>query len=88
MDLSRGYLDERTQVEPEDRAFEFFMNRFRLLEPCPISDFGALTGLPLSLIDNALAEAEQKQLLAISKQDWQITAKGARYLNDLLTLFI
>lgn len=88
MDLSRGYLDERTQVEPEDRPFEFFMNRFRLLEPCPISDFSALTGLPLDNINGPLAEAEQKQLLTISDSHWQITAKGARYLNDLLTLFI
>ncbi|OZB35669.1 MAG: YggW family oxidoreductase [Alishewanella sp. 34-51-39] len=88
MDLSRGYLDERTQVEPEDRPFEFFMNRFRLLEPCPISDFSALTGLPLASISAPLAEAEQKQLITVSQQHWQITAKGARYLNDLLTLFI
>ena len=88
MDISRGYMDSRQQVEPEDRPFEFFMNRFRLLEPCPIDDFTALTGLPLSTISAAIDEAEQKQLITVTASHWQITDKGARYLNDLLTLFI
>ncbi|MEW5681379.1 MAG: radical SAM family heme chaperone HemW [Pseudomonadota bacterium] len=88
MDMTRGYVDSREQVEPEDRPFEFFMNRFRLLEPCPKADFTAYTGLPLSHIDSALNEAGQKGLLTISDSHWQITDKGARYLNDLLTLFI
>ncbi|MEO3878609.1 radical SAM family heme chaperone HemW [Rheinheimera fenheensis] len=88
MDMTRGYVDSREQVEPEDRPFEFFMNRFRLLEPCPKTDFIAYTGLPLSYIDNAITDAEQKGLLTVSDSHWQITDKGARYLNDLLTLFI
>ena len=88
MDISRGYMDSRQQVEPEDRPFEVFMNRFRLLEPCPISDFTAFTGLPLSSISAAIDEAERKQLITVTASHWQITDKGARYLNDLLTLFI
>jgi putative oxygen-independent coproporphyrinogen III oxidase len=88
MDISRGYMDSREQVAAEDRPFEFFMNRFRLLEPCPIADFTAYTGLPLSSVSAALAQAEQKQLLHVSASHWQITEKGARYLNDLLSLFI
>ncbi|MDP2713882.1 radical SAM family heme chaperone HemW [Rheinheimera sp.] len=88
MDISRGYMDSREQVTAEDRPFEFFMNRFRLLEPCPIADFTAYTGLPLSSISSAIAEAEQKQLLTVTDSHWQITDHGARYLNDLLTLFI
>ncbi len=88
MDISRGYLDSRETVPTEDRPFEFFMNRFRLLEPCPINAFTAYTGLALSTIAPAIAEAEQKQLLRVTDSHWQITDKGARYLNDLLTLFI
>ena len=64
------------------------MNRFRLLEPCPKADFSAYTGLPLSYISAAIGEAEQKGLLSVSAEHWQISDKGARYLNDLLTLFI
>ncbi|MDX1391872.1 MAG: radical SAM family heme chaperone HemW [Rheinheimera sp.] len=88
MDLSRGYVDSREQVLPEDRPFEFFMNRFRLLEPCPKADFAAFTGLPLSHISAAISQAEQQQLLSVTDNHWQITDRGARYLNDLLTLFI
>ncbi|WP_423185837.1 radical SAM family heme chaperone HemW [Alishewanella sp. d11] len=88
MDLSRGYLDEKQQVAAEDRPFEFFMNRFRLLEPCPINDFGAFTGLPLSSITEPIEEALAKALLTQQATSWQVTPKGARYLNDLLTLFI
>jgi len=88
MDISRGYLDSREQVDADDRPFEFFMNRFRLLEPCPKADFTAYTGLPLSHIEASIAEAENKGLLQVSQYHWQITDKGARYLNDLLALFI
>uniref|UniRef100_A0A486XUI0 Heme chaperone HemW n=1 Tax=Rheinheimera sp. BAL341 TaxID=1708203 RepID=A0A486XUI0_9GAMM len=88
MDISRGYLDSREQVEADDRPFEFFMNRFRLLEPCPKGDFTAYTGLPLSHIEASITEAENKGLLQVSQYHWQITDKGARYLNDLLALFI
>lgn len=88
MDISRGYLDSKEQVIAEDRPFEFFMNRFRLLEPCPQADFTAYTGLPLSSIQTAIDSAIHQQLLQRSEQHWQITDKGARYLNDLLTLFI
>jgi len=88
MDISRGYLDSREPVDCDDRPFEFFMNRFRLLEPCPKADFIAYTGLPLSAIEQAITEAEHKGLLSVSDSHWQITDKGARYLNDLLTLFI
>lgn len=88
MDISRGYIDSREQVEADDRPFEFFMNRFRLLEPCPIADFSAYTGLPLSSISTAIAAAEQKSLLKVTDTHWQVSEKGARYLNDLLTLFI
>jgi putative oxygen-independent coproporphyrinogen III oxidase len=88
MDISRGYMDSREQVAAEDRPFEFFMNRFRLLEPCPISEFTAYTGLPVDSITDAIAQAQHRQLLSVTASHWQITDKGARYLNDLLTLFI
>ncbi|MAD76213.1 MAG: YggW family oxidoreductase [Rheinheimera sp.] len=88
MDISRGYLDSKEQVLAEDRPFEFFMNRFRLLEPCPQADFTAYTGLPVSSIQGVIDNAVRQQLLQSTEQHWQITEKGARYLNDLLTLFI
>lgn len=88
MDISKGYLDECNEVAPEDRAFEFFMNRFRLLEACPKQDFSANTGLPVRSVADALAKAEQLGLINTTELHWQISPKGARYLNDLLSLFI
>ncbi len=88
MDLSRGYLDSTTAVAADDLPFEFFMNRFRLLEACPKADFTAYTGLPVETVAPALARAVQLGLVSETPQHWQITPQGVRYLNELLQLFL
>lgn len=88
MDLSRGYLDSSTPVAADELPFEFFMNRFRLLEACPKTDFTAYTGLPVETVSAALARATQLGLVNDSAQHWQITPHGVRYLNELLQLFL
>ncbi len=88
MDLSKGYLDSTQVVAREDLAFEFFMNRFRLLEACPQLDFTAYTGLPVATIQPAIERAQQLGLVTVQAEHWQITAQGVRYLNELLQLFL
>ncbi|MBB66123.1 MAG: YggW family oxidoreductase [Rickettsiales bacterium] len=89
MEISRPYLDTETQVPAEDLPFEFFMNRFRLVEPCPIEDYPALTGVELTKeYQDALDDAQAKGLLDITDTHWQVTAKGRRYLNTLLSCFV
>ena len=89
MEISRPYLDTKTLVQEDDLPFEFFMNRFRLVEPCPISGFSDFTGIALSKeVEKALADANQQGLLSISDSHWQVTAKGRRYLNSLLSCFV
>lgn len=88
MDLSRGYRDSTTAVAADDLPFEFFMNRFRLLEACPKADFTAYTGLPVETVAPALARAVQLGLVSETPQHWQITSQGVRYLNELLQLFL
>ncbi|AIF98001.1 radical SAM family heme chaperone HemW [Alteromonas australica] len=89
MEISRPYLDTQTQVAEDDLPFEFFMNRFRLVEPCPIDDFSSFTGLTLPKdVDTALADAQQQGLLRLSPSHWQVTDKGRRYLNSLLSCFV
>lgn len=89
MEMSRPYIDKKNTVEAGDLPFEFFMNRFRLLEPCPIDDYRALTGLDISdEVRCALEDAAQKGLLDISSQHWQVTPMGRRYLNTLLSCFV
>ncbi|MBQ4832857.1 radical SAM family heme chaperone HemW [Pseudoalteromonas sp. MMG010] len=88
MDMVKPYLYKSWQVAQDDLAFEFFMNRFRLFEPCPIDDFSVLTHQPLESVENALAQAKTNKLLTQTKQQWQVTQKGHRFLNDLLELFV
>jgi oxygen-independent coproporphyrinogen-3 oxidase len=75
-------------VEQDDLAFEFFMNRFRLVEPCPIEDYSALTNQPLQSQQAALNKAINTGLLIEKDSHWQVSLKGHRFLNDLLELFV
>ena len=89
MDLTRSYTSDKKVVPKEDLPFEFFMNRFRLLEPCPKSDYASYTGIPL---DNAtkhnLESAITRGLLVESSDEWQVTPLGRRYLNTLLEMMV
>ncbi|MEQ1964275.1 radical SAM family heme chaperone HemW [Xenorhabdus khoisanae] len=82
------YLDQQNQVDNEDRPFEFFMNRFRLLESMPRQDFNDFTGLPESAIRLQIDEALAKGYITESDTHWQITKHGKLFLNSLLELFI
>ncbi len=88
MDLTRNYLDSVQAIAAEDLAFEFFMNRFRLLEACPKADFTAYTGLPIESVTPVLARACELGLVTETLESWQITPHGVRYLNELLQLFL
>lgn len=89
MDISRPYLDNTYQVTEDDLPFEFFINRLRLLEPCPKEDYAQLTGLAISQpLADKLKHAIDKGLLTDSSQHWQVTPLGRRYLNSLLETLI
>ena len=88
MDIIKPYLYKSWQVEQDDLAFEFFMNRFRLTEPCPIEDYSALTNQPLQSQQVALNKAINTGLLIEKDGHWQVSLKGHRFLNDLLELFV
>ena len=88
MDLAKPYLYKQWRVEEDDLAFEFFMNRFRLVESCPKKDLSSLTGLSQQSQQRALNTAIAKGLLIDNSETWQVSQKGHRYLNDLLELFV
>ncbi|MGL4735778.1 MAG: radical SAM family heme chaperone HemW [Enterovibrio sp.] len=75
-------------VASKELPFEFFMNRFRLFEPCPKTQFSALTGVPNSAIAEPLARAVANGWLNEGADFWQVTAKGRLFLNDLLSEFL
>lgn len=88
LNLLKPYLDSETDVPAEDRPFEFFMNRFRLLEACPKQDFPERTGLDLSVIQPTIQQALELGYLAETNTHWQITEQGKLFLNDLLAMFV
>ncbi|MGF1739041.1 radical SAM family heme chaperone HemW [Photobacterium satsumensis] len=85
---TKPYLDQETQVDASERPFEFFMNRFRLLEACPKQDYVERTGLPLSSIEGPINRALEQNYLEDKGEQWQITEHGKLFLNDLLALFV
>lgn len=86
--MVKPYLVDEFEVAAEDRPFEFFMNRFRLIETCPKQDFIDTTGLALSDIQVTIDWALKQQYLVETDTHWQITEKGKLFLNDLLEAFM
>lgn len=88
LNMLKPYLDSETEVAAQDRPFEFFMNRFRLLEACPRIEFAQRTGLSEATISDKLSWAKEKGYIHESDVEWQLTDKGRLFLNDLLEGFM
>ena len=88
LNLINPYLDSETVVKSEERPFEFFMNRFRLIEACPKQDFIQTTGLAIETIQPTIDWAVEKGFIQDNHEDWQVTKKGKLFLNDLLAGFM
>ncbi|WP_368872397.1 radical SAM family heme chaperone HemW [Proteus terrae] len=82
------YLHQQNFVDNDDRPFEFFMNRFRLLEAFPRQDFSDYTGLSEEVIRHQIDEALSLGYISESDTHWQITPHGKLFLNSLLELFL
>jgi len=68
--------------------FEFMLNALRLKDGVDLGLFRDRTGLPLSSIEAALQQAEQRGLL---HRDWERAAptpRGFDFLSDLQGLFL
>jgi oxygen-independent coproporphyrinogen-3 oxidase len=87
------YLQAQPSVEnrvipPHELPFEFMLNALRLVEGFPAALYEERTGLSLLTIEKPLQKAEQAGLL---ERDWKRirpTARGQRFLNELLELFL
>jgi oxygen-independent coproporphyrinogen-3 oxidase len=86
--MVKPYLSDETEVAEQDRPFEFFMNRFRLIEACPKQDFLDTTGLDFTAIQETINWAIEMGYIDESDSHWQITEKGKLFLNDLLEAFM
>lgn len=88
LQADKPYLSQQTAVVDSERPFEFFMNRFRLLEACPKQDYLDRTGLPLTTIAANIDWAIEQNYLLDNGDQWQITEHGKLFLNDLLAAFV
>ena len=86
--MVKPYISDEFEVANEDRPFEFFMNRFRLMEACPKQDFIDTTGLGFDAVQSTIEWAKELGYLNETDTHWQITEKGKLFLNDLLEAFM
>ena len=86
--MKGNYLDKQHDVPDEDKPFEFFMNRFRLLEAAPRADFQRYTGLDEAVIRPQIDAVIAAGYVQEEAEHWQITEKGKLFLNSLLELFM
>ncbi|WP_404799676.1 radical SAM family heme chaperone HemW [Actinobacillus succinogenes] len=86
--LRGEYLFNEKNVPESDRAFEFFMNRFRLLEPVPKAELKQFTGLSQSAVKDDIEWAVAQKYLTETDRTWQISEHGKLFLNELLQRFL
>ena len=81
-------MDECNSVDKDDLIFEYMINRLRLMEDIPFSEFENYTGLKRNLLEKQLQQAVAKELMIVDKEVCRVTPLGHRYLNELLTIFM
>ena len=82
------YRYSQERIAPKDRPFEFFMNRFRLLEAVPKVEFEQYTGLSADLVKPKMDWALSQNYITETTTHWQITQHGKLFLNELLEKFL
>lgn len=82
------YRYSQDLIEIDDRPFEFFMNRFRLLEAVPKQEFEWFTGLDREVVRPTMDWALSQDYIFETPTHWQITLHGKLFLNELLEGFL
>lgn len=88
LEPERSYMSDCVSVDKEELTFEYMLNRLRLMEPIPFSEFESYTGLARDILDEQLEQAIKKGLITVHPDFCQVTPLGHRYLNELLTIFM
>ena len=86
--LSGDAIQEAREVAESELPFEFMLNALRLIEGFPVAFFAQRTGLPITVIDRQLNEAESAGLIERDHATIRPTEKGQRFLNDLIEPFL
>jgi len=81
-------LAENQDVRRADLPFEYMLNALRLRDGFDLQAFRDRTGLPLSTIEKALAQAQAKGLVTRDAVHVRPTVKGFDFLSDLQSIFL
>jgi putative oxygen-independent coproporphyrinogen III oxidase len=81
-------LSEEKTIAPTELPFEFMLNALRLPYGFSAGLFQERTGLPFTAIAGPLQAAEEKGLIERDLKIVRPSAKGQRFLNELLELFL
>ncbi|WP_294947098.1 radical SAM family heme chaperone HemW [Sulfurivirga sp.] len=82
--MSRGEAGRLWQVEPQERLFEYLLNRLRLFEPFEAADFSACTGLPAVVLHEKLAPWVEKGLLQRDADRYRLTELGHNFVDEIV----
>ena len=88
LDSSKRFSAGERPLSADELPFEFLMNVLRLTDGVASELFTQRTGLPLSQLAAARAEAEQRGLLHSDPTRLSATREGQLFLNDLLQHFL
>jgi len=86
--LAGAAVAQDEEVAREQLPFEFMLNALRLADGFELARFGERTGLPLTAIQQPLAEAERRGLIERDFHRVKPTARGFDFLSDLQALFL
>jgi len=81
-------VSQSEEVARADLPFEFMLNALRLPDGFLLADFSERTGLPVTVLQSALALAEDKGLITRDLQRVVPTTRGFDFLSDLQALFL
>ncbi len=86
--LAGEAMSNDEEVARRALPFEFMLNALRLREGFELLRFTERTGLPLSAIEPALAEAQRRGLIERDGGVLRPTPRGFDFLSDLQSLFL
>ncbi|HEV7477128.1 MAG TPA: oxygen-independent coproporphyrinogen III oxidase-like protein, partial [Burkholderiales bacterium] len=85
---AQNTLAEEKTIPAAELSFEFMLNALRLQDGFSVSLLTERIGLAVSVIEHQLQQAEKQGLI---ERDWKRirpSARGQRFLNELLELFL
>lgn len=81
-------LWQDSEVSRADLPFEFMLNALRLKDGFKVVEFTEKTGLPFTVVEQAMHEAERKGWIERDFNQVKPTQRGLDFLNDLQAIFL